>query len=559
MKRKNFYILLDLSTEPPEEDLEKIAAAVKKKQTEWSRLLSHPSKGIQAKQFISLIPEIQKVMADPDLRKKEAMGAKKLLEKENQYKFLTIDRQLSIFLSKGAVTSREIQELVKLHSVETDEILKWMLKKEKKEEAVSRTPENKPSYKKKDKLKTIISNLGIRMRKGYVTDEEINKLANQHKVDKNEILKQIKYPVRSKNDGVPEKPKTIDLSIIKAIDMNLEIVGKSSLYEFLNLSAGSDLKTLKKNSEQKRTEILNLSKKDAEATPGSTLTGHCLTIFSNEKTRTAYDVTRARHFLATLNSDIEIAETDGVIRTEYFEAIASNAVKFGMDYEGACDYIEEYCRTKKWKTKSKKRKNRLLIIGAAAISVVLVVSIGSAVLVSVIETGRLTKEYESVIAKIKIQQELEKKKQVLTEYIRSHEKSDFTEKAEKEIQTLSNKIIMRNSRDEKDYKAALAKAADENANQNYEKSGAVYEAYLERYPNGIHADEFSKKRSEISALIDNRDFQTIKTLSKNDYEKILEACTSYLASHPKGRHRDEITILIAKMEKPYYGFLKKKI
>ena len=154
---------------------------------------------------------------------------------------------------------------------------------------------------------------------------------------------------------------------------------------------------------------------------------------------------------------------------------------------------------------------------------------------------------------------LKKKKKVLTEYVKSHEKNDFTEKAEKEIQTLSNKIIMRNSRDEKDYKAALAKAADENANQNYEKSGAVYETYLKRYPNGIHADEFSKKRSEIPALIDNRDFQTIKTLSKKDYEKILEACTSYLANHPKGRHRDEITILIAKMEKPYYGFLKKKI
>ena len=109
----------------------------------------------------------------------------------------------------------------------------------------------------------------------------------------------------------------------------------------------------------------------------------------------------------------------------------------------------------------------MLIIGAAAISVVLVVSIGSTVLVSVIETRRLSKEYESVIAKVKIQQKLEKKKKVLTEYVKPHEKNDFTEKAEKEIQTLSNKIIMRNSRDEKHYKAALAKAPHENANHKY--------------------------------------------------------------------------------------------
>ena len=72
MKRKNLYILLGLSIEPPEEDAEKIEAAIQKKQNEWSKLLNHPTKGIQAKQFISLIPEIQKVMADPALRKKEA-------------------------------------------------------------------------------------------------------------------------------------------------------------------------------------------------------------------------------------------------------------------------------------------------------------------------------------------------------------------------------------------------------------------------------------------------------------------------------------------------------
>jgi len=557
MKRKNFHILLDLSIEPPEEDPEKIEAAIKKKQTQWSRLLNHPTKGIQAKQFISLIPEIQKVMADPDLRKKEAMNAKKLLKKKDHHKFLTIDRQLSIFLSKGAVTSREIQKLVKRHSVETDEILKWMLKKEK--EAAARTSADKPSHKKVDSLKTIIPKLRTRIRKGYVADKKISKPADQQKIDIKGILKWIKYSIRSKNDSVPEKPKAIDPSIIRAINMNLKIVGRSSLYEFLNLSTGSTLETLKSRAEKKRTEMLNLSKKDAKATAGSTLAGHCLTIFSNEKTRTAYDLARDRHFLESLESDIEMAEMDGVIRSEYFEAIASNAVEFGMDYKKACDHIETYCRKKKWKSKSKKKRNRLLLIGATAISFILIVSIGSAALMSVLKTRHLSKEYEDVIAKVKIQKKLEKKKKVLTEYVKSHEKSDFTEKAKKEIKTLASKIILRNSRDKKDYSAALAKAAAENANQDYEKSRAIYDTYLKRHPGGIHVDEFKKKRSELPALIDNRDFQAIKALSKKEYDKVLEACTSYRANHPKGRHRNEAANLIAELEEPYFDFLKNKI
>ncbi|MFO7560615.1 MAG: hypothetical protein R6X10_17430 [Desulfobacterales bacterium] len=426
MKRKNFYILLNLPVKPPEEDLKKIEAAINKKQTEWSRLLRHPSKGIPAKQLISLIPEIRKVMTDPDLRKKEAMEAQRLLKKKKQQKFAAIDRHLSIFLSKGAVTSKEIQKLVKHHSVETDEILKWMLKKER----ASQAPAKKTPDKKEDTVQPIIVN---------------------------------------------------------------------------------------------------------------------------------DDTERTRRFLKSFNSDIEIAESGGSIRTEYFEAIASNAVKSGMDYKEACNYIEAYCRVKGWKTTSRKQRNRLRLMYAAAISLVLIVSIGSVVLVSVLKTRHLSKEYEGVIEKVKSQQKLEKKKKLLTEYVKSAKESDFKKKAEQEIQVLDNKIIMRNSTDEKDYRTALTKAAVENSNQNYEESGIIYETYLKKHPDGIHAEELRIKRSEIPDLLDNRDFNAIKALSEKNYEKRIEACTAYLANHPDGMHRDEVTTLIAEMEEPYYGFLKNKI
>ena len=59
MDRINFYQLLELQINPPENNAETIENAIKKKQSHWSRLRNHPTKGIQARHYISLLPEIR--------------------------------------------------------------------------------------------------------------------------------------------------------------------------------------------------------------------------------------------------------------------------------------------------------------------------------------------------------------------------------------------------------------------------------------------------------------------------------------------------------------------
>ena len=122
MERDNFYLLLELSLEPPETNDEVIWEAIQKKKAEWSRLRNHPTKGLQAQKYISLIPEIQKVMMYQDHRQKEAIDALQILKKGKADRYIEIDRHVDILLGKGFVDKEEITKLAQVHDIDEDDI-----------------------------------------------------------------------------------------------------------------------------------------------------------------------------------------------------------------------------------------------------------------------------------------------------------------------------------------------------------------------------------------------------------------------------------------------------
>ncbi|MBA4369858.1 MAG: hypothetical protein C0403_19695, partial [Desulfobacterium sp.] len=563
MKHNNFYLLLDLSLNPPEEDQEKIETAIKKKQAEWSKQRNHPTHGIQAKQFIGFIPEIRRIMADPNLRKQEAEKANAILSEKNKDKFSAIDRHLSIYQSKGIVTSQEIQKLVKIHSVETDEILKWMLKKEKEKKTSpisARKDEKKTELPVEKKLDEILKSLAIRIRKGFILEEEITYLSKTYNIDPGDIKKNIPFPVQAKKDpSVAEVPQPLDQTIFKTINDNLKIVGKNNLYEFLELPIGSDLETLKKRAAKIQQELLGVSKKDAAMTAGSTLAGHCRTIFKLPETRISYDISRARSILELLDSDIDIAQFDGVIRSEYTDAIIKNAAELGMSYEEAYDYIEEYCTQKNWKVKSKQKRKRLLTITSIAASVVIVVIAASIFLITYYRNEQLRQEFSQVLTTIETQKKLEDKKETLIQYIKSRKKNQFSIEAEKKISLIENLIKKRNALEEKDYQSAIKKASTVLAGKKYEKAQTIYNNYLEKHPDGKHAQEINKSVSEIPNLIETRDFQAINQIPNTDLLKRLEAAKQYLKNYPQGQFHTDVEKTIMDMEEPYFALIRQEV
>src|SRR5574344_569691 len=106
MAKSNFYLLLGLTLDPPEEDLEEIKKAIEKKQHEWSRGAMDFKKGPVFREYMALLPEIQRVMSDPGLRKKEAEEAYAITTKD-------IQNQLAIVAKRGFLYEAEILFIAK--------------------------------------------------------------------------------------------------------------------------------------------------------------------------------------------------------------------------------------------------------------------------------------------------------------------------------------------------------------------------------------------------------------------------------------------------------------
>ena len=239
MSRVNFYQLLDLKINPPESDPEVIESAIKRKQAEWSRLRNHPTKGTQARQFISLLNEIRKTMADPTLREKEARNAVELLKKKLETKFKSIDNHVFLFCSKGDITDEEITRLSEFHRVKPQIIQRRVDRWRKKhghaleihlahllingrpdEKTIGKiasqfqtTPEavhevlNKLLNERSIELEAYIN---IQIRKGFMSEKEISSLAEIYTLDQGDILRRVRCPIKKKSPSDDEHAYRID-------------------------------------------------------------------------------------------------------------------------------------------------------------------------------------------------------------------------------------------------------------------------------------------------------------------------------------------------------------
>ena len=360
MKRENYYIILDLSVDPPENDRETIEKAIQNKKVEWSRLRNHPTKGLQAQKFINMIPDIQKVMLDDSLRKDEADAALEFLEQGRESKISEIDSHIDILMGKGYIAREDIIRLSEIHGISQAEI------------------NERISAKQDAKFSRVDQLIGLRMGKGYILENELVKIAKKHSMDPDELRKRVRCPIlKEEKEAENLSIRPLDKSIEKTINDNLKIVTSKSLYDFLGVSENTELKQLQEKAAKKKKSLSAIGKKDAVVTAGLTLAGQCLTIFKTNETRIAYDVSRAKAKLASLDSDIHIAAINNKIRHEYFDALINRAIEFGMDRDEAAAYIQDFCQAKKYRIETKPEKSRrAALLSVAAIIAAVVVGAG---------------------------------------------------------------------------------------------------------------------------------------------------------------------------------------
>jgi hypothetical protein len=282
MDRENFYLLLELSISPPENDSDTINAAISRKQAQWSKLRNHPLKGRQAQLYLDLLPDIKEVMADDRRRGEEAEEANRILAAREKEKFQDLDDAIQLLSSKKQITGEELRKIALHFSIPEDEVRKRI------NVPIVETPEKK------------------------------------------------------------EKVKGLDPAVAKKIADALGIIGKGTLYQFLDLSPSTSIALLLKKTGEKDARLKRDSHKDARLTAGLELVGHCLNVFKSEEIRKMYDATLTLRRLTEIDKAIDIAGLDGVVEPAEFDALVKKARELGLTLEDAEEYITEYSRKKKW-------------------------------------------------------------------------------------------------------------------------------------------------------------------------------------------------------------------
>lgn len=602
MDRENYYLLLELSLEPAEKDINVIEETVKKKQAQWSRYRNHPTKAIKSKQYIDMIPEIRRVMTDPELRHKEARDAKEILKEKETDKFEKIDRHIGILMSKGNVSKKEAAKLAKMHGIPEPAIRERIKKREfffkidrqvrmllakgpvtdkkiaalAKQYAVGKDKIAEWIQKKKEEIfQEIETYLIFCERRGFITEKAIIQLAHLYEVSEGEIHQRIKCPIRKGDPETEASRPTLDKTLETLIEDNLKIVGKSSLYDFLELPTDAPLSALQKKAKEKETHIRRIGQKDALVTAGGALAGHCIVIFRTKEVRNAYDLTRSRAHLTELNSDIDVAGIDGKIRNEYFNILVRRSLKINMDIEDAVSYIKEYCRKEKWVLKEKKKwltigkkkivflekwtveldpkKKSFWVLCGAGIAALFIVISSVMFAGGIIRENRIKSAWQNVLTTVKSTQSLENKEKVLQDFVNRYSDSKYAGSVKKQIGEVRKEI------EKRDWEATVTAAESLFAEKNFEKAKTVYNEFLGKYPKSDHSRDVKKKLAEIPLLIENRDYERLKADSGGDFVERIKAYNGYFKNHPDGAHVGDVKKMIAEMIGEYYSALKKDL
>ncbi|MBA4366955.1 MAG: hypothetical protein C0403_04880 [Desulfobacterium sp.] len=200
------------------------------------------------------------------------------------------------------------------------------------------------------------------------------------------------------------------------------------------------------------------------------------------------------------------------------------------------------------------KKNRwLAVVSGLLISVAVIVG-GGMLWIQVIQPRLVKDEFQKVLVDVGNSPSLEEKETLLQEYIDTHNNSKYTLEANRKIKEIFRLI------QERDYENAVNQVTNLPVDKNFkEKAKAIYQAYLDRFSDGIRLDDIKKKMEEIPILVDENDFQELKQIDPYEYEKRITAYQTYLREHKTGKYQNEVQKLISDISETYYQYVKKEI
>ena len=346
-----------------------------------------------------------------------------------------------------------------------------------------------------------------------------------------------------KETGTPmqDRPEPLDKSTEKIIADNLKIVGKSSLYDFLDVPPGSDLNVLQNSTHEKEAEVRKIGQKDAKTTASGTLVGHCISIFKTEESRRSYDRSLTLSRLQELNADMDVSGISKKIHAEYLSILMKSALKLGMDIDEARLHIQEYLGNKRWKIEKLKpfiAKRRPLFLRPIPIAIVVLLLLSTTFTIVTLKKNQVAREFSETIELAELSQQLEKKETILRQFLEKYPDSDFAPDLEKRITAARDLMEIR------DYGSVLTQFEKFLQADALNEAGAVLNKHLEKYPKGPHRKEIEGKLAQIRRSLEDLNYEAFQgTLTlcedRKEWEKCILLCDHFISKNPESRHSEK--------------------
>lgn len=153
--RINYFILLDLA---PTNNIEDIKNAINNKKAQWQSDTRNPRKQIAARENITKLPDIEKVMFDDSLRLIEIEDAKKASEKSS----IALKNELLLLQAKGFILASEIEGLLSRYpGIKKEDLVRDISVEIKKENGEKTDINSSITEEQKRQLESYFSSLSI--------------------------------------------------------------------------------------------------------------------------------------------------------------------------------------------------------------------------------------------------------------------------------------------------------------------------------------------------------------------------------------------------------------
>lgn len=283
----NYYLILDLSLDPPVKDKVRLEAAIQKKLTKWNQDINNPASGLRNKILAGKVQEIKAALLDDDVKRDEIISEAIKITKAN------VATLLEALSKAGTITEAQVKEVCKKTPQFSEKTIRKMIKVPIVEKAVS------------------------------------------------------SFKIPEKPADPPIKP-TDDMTMYK-FQKCLDALEKNDIYDFLECSRTSTPTAICALAERELDKAKKAPKKTGEVNARQELAGLINTYFKKQDAKTAYDLALKTYVSQKKLTGVFLMRClSNSIDWPSYQASIAECRAIGMS-QGEAEYFvyEFYCKKRK--------------------------------------------------------------------------------------------------------------------------------------------------------------------------------------------------------------------